>query len=158
MHWAIRNGDPDIGVSIHRMDEEFDSGGILVQESGIALADDVIPDHLWSAVDSCVERLLPVALDHVGNGFPGTVQREDRASYAGWMEPGFSYVDWNHTRSRIHNQVRALRFGSSGRSGPVADVAGERVRVLRTSVDPVVGAVQVPCADGPLWVVESLPE
>ncbi|WP_327236237.1 formyltransferase family protein [Streptomyces sp. NBC_01317] len=158
VHWAIRNGDPDIGVSIHRMDEEFDSGGILVQESGIALADDVIPDQLWSVVDTCIERLLPAALDHVADGFPGTAQREDQASYAGWMEPGFSYVDWNHTRSRIHNQVRALRFGSSGRSGPIADVAGERVRVLRTSVDPVGGAVAVRCADGPLWVVESLPE
>ncbi|MEK8142348.1 formyltransferase family protein [Streptomyces sp. M10(2022)] len=43
VNWAIRNGDKEIGVSIHWMESEFDSGGILAQEAGIALGDDVAP-------------------------------------------------------------------------------------------------------------------
>ncbi|WSB99647.1 formyltransferase family protein [Streptomyces scopuliridis] len=156
VNWAIRNGDPDIGVSIHWMDEEFDSGGILIQESGIVLDDDVLPERIWGAVDEFISRLLPTALERVTEGFPGTAQCAAHASYAGWMEPGFSRIDWQHTRSRIHHQVRAIRFGSSGRSGPTALVAGKWIRVLRTSLEPADG-VEVRCADGPLWIVESMP-
>ncbi|MEV8389696.1 MULTISPECIES: formyltransferase family protein [unclassified Streptomyces] len=156
VNWAIRNGDPEIGVTIHRMDEEFDSGGILIQESGIVLDDDVLPERIWGAVDGFISRLLPTALERVSEGFPGVAQCAASASYAGWMEPDFFRIDWGHTRSRIHNQVRAARFGSSGTSGPAAWVAGERIRVLRTSLEPADG-VEVKCADGPLWIVESMP-
>ncbi|MFJ2674626.1 methionyl-tRNA formyltransferase [Streptomyces sp. NPDC087525] len=156
VNWAIRNGDPEIGVSIHWMDEEFDSGGILIQESGIALDDDVLPARVWSAVDGFISRLLPTALARAADGFPGTPQCAAHASYAGWMEPEFSRIDWGHSRGRIHHQVRATRFGSSGRSGPTAWVAGEWIRVVRTSLEPADG-VEVTCADGPLWITESMP-
>ncbi|MEV0776586.1 formyltransferase family protein [Streptomyces sp. NPDC050428] len=156
VNWAIRNGDSEIGVTVHHMTEEFDSGGILVQESGIALDDDVVPDLLWNEVDEVIARLLPAALTRVEEGFPGIAQREDQASYAGWMEPGFSCIDWSHTRNAIHNQVRATRFGSSGKSGPIANLPGEQIRVLRTSLEPT-GGRQVMCADGPLWIVASMP-
>ncbi|MFE2035916.1 methionyl-tRNA formyltransferase [Streptomyces scopuliridis] len=156
VNWAIRNGDPEIGVTIHWMDEEFDSGGILIQESGIVLDDDVLPERIWGAVDGFISRLLPTALERVGEGFPGTAQCAAQASYAGWMEPAFSRIDWGHTRSRIHHQVRATRFGSSGTSGPTALVADKWIKVLRTSLEPADG-VEVTCADGPLWIVESMP-
>ncbi|MFD6989034.1 methionyl-tRNA formyltransferase [Streptomyces sp. NPDC059943] len=154
VNWAIRNGDREIGVTVHRMNEEFDSGEILVQESGIALDDDVVPDRLWGEVDRYIARLLPAALTHVEKGVSGTAQREDQASYAGWMEPEFSYVDWGHTKNEIHNQVRATRFGSSGKSGPIAKLSGKQIRVLRTSLEPT-GGRRAMCADGPLWIVES---
>lgn len=41
--WAIRNGDPDLGVTVHRMDEEFDTGPVLAQQGGVPLPDDVTP-------------------------------------------------------------------------------------------------------------------
>lgn len=154
VNWAIRNGDSEIGVSVHRMTEEFDSGDILVQESGIALDDDVVPDRLWAEVDRYIARLLPIALAQVEKGVSGVVQRDDQASYAGWMEPEFSYVDWGRTRREIHNQVRAMRFGSSGKSGPLAKLSGKQIRLLRTSLEPT-GGRRAMCADGPLWIVES---
>ncbi|MFI7353663.1 methionyl-tRNA formyltransferase [Streptomyces avidinii] len=156
VNWAIRNGDPEIGVSIHWMEEEFDAGRVLVQESGIALDDDVVPDKLWNDVDEAIDRLLPAALRRVVEGYPGRAQQGDGHAYAGWMEEGFYRVDWRETRRVIHNQVRAIRFGSSGKSGPVARVADDWVRILRTSLEPGQG-VEMKCADGPLWVVDSLP-
>lgn len=33
--WAIRNGDAEIGLTVHRMDEQFDTGPILAQRGGI---------------------------------------------------------------------------------------------------------------------------
>ncbi|MFJ6102554.1 methionyl-tRNA formyltransferase [Streptomyces sp. NPDC092359] len=156
VNWAIRNGDRETGVSVHWMESEFDSGGILAQEGGIMLADDVVPPLLWEEVDRSVERLLPVALAGAAAGSPGSLQDEGAATYAGWMEPGFSRIDWGHGRETVHNQVRAVRFGSSGRSGPVAVVAGRPLRVLRTSLRPADGT-EVVCGDGPVWITESVP-
>ncbi|MFE2494686.1 formyltransferase family protein [Streptomyces scopuliridis] len=85
VNWAIRNGDPEIGVSIHWMDEEFDSGGILIQESGIVLDDDVLPGRIWGAVDGFISRFLPTALERVGEGFPGTAQSRADAFSVGEM-------------------------------------------------------------------------
>jgi methionyl-tRNA formyltransferase len=44
--WAIRNGDPEVGLTIHRMDERFDAGPILTQRGGIPLDEDVTPQRL----------------------------------------------------------------------------------------------------------------
>ncbi len=156
VNWAIRNGDKEIGVSIHWMESTFDSGGILVQEAGIALSDDVAPQLLWEEVDRYIEQLLPRALSLAVAGSPGTPQDEGAATYAGWMEPEFSQIDWSNARAEIHNQVRAIRFGSSGRSGPIATVADRRLRVLRTSLRPADG-IKVMCGDGPVWITESVP-
>nr|WP_202523665.1 formyltransferase family protein [Kitasatospora sp. SID7827] len=156
VNWAIRNGDEEIGVSVHWMADGFDTGGILAQRAGIPLADDVLPEPLWREVDAHVEQLLPTALEQAERGSPGIPQDEAAASYAGWMEPAFSRIDWADARTAVHHQVRAFRFGSSGRSGPVAVVDGRRVRVLRTSLLPADG-VEVACGDGPLWVTGTLP-
>ncbi|MFJ6432599.1 methionyl-tRNA formyltransferase [Streptomyces sp. NPDC091416] len=156
VNWAIRNGDKEIGVSIHWMESAFDSGGILAQEAGIALGDDVAPQPLWAEVDRCIERLLPRALSLAVAGSPGTPQEESSATYAGWMEPAFSEIDWSASREAVHNQVRAIRFASSGRSGPVALVNDRRVRVLRTSLRPADG-FRVMCGDGHVWITESVP-
>ena len=161
IHWAIRNGDPDVGVTIHRMDEAFDTGRVIVQRGGVPLPDEVVPEELFRQLDAVTCGLLPFALNRVRAGFPGEPQNEADASYAGWMEPGFSFIDWSRTAREIHNQVRAFRFGVPGPPGPVAQVGGRRVAVLRTRLDPPVdgeqAGVRMGCADGPLWVTESVP-
>ncbi|WP_445402436.1 methionyl-tRNA formyltransferase [Streptomyces sp. LE64] len=153
IHWAVRNGDPETGVTVHWMDERFDTGNVLVQEGGVRLPDDVVPAVLFDEVDRVIGRLLPTALERAAAGDPGEPQDSAGASYAGWWEPSFSTVDWGWPARRIHDQVRALRFGSSGRSGPRARLDGARVTVLRTSLMPAPG-VEVACGDGPLWVTE----
>ena len=58
----------------------------------------------------------------------------------------------------MHNQVRAwaMTFGMYDIVAPVAELDGERVKLLRTSlVDPGGDARRVECGDGPIWIVES---
>jgi methionyl-tRNA formyltransferase len=158
IHWAIRNGDPEIGVTIHRMDETFDTGPIIVQKGGVPLegTDEVDADLLFERLDALTAELLPIALERVAGGFPGEPQEETGASYAPWMEPGFSRIDWSRTRREIHNQVRTFRFGVRGSPGPVGRLGDGWVRVLRTSLDTAAGTA-VECSDGPIWLLESVP-
>ena len=61
--WAIRNGDLYLGVTAHRMNEEFDAGPILAQRGGIPIPDDVTPASLWPVLSPVLRRVLAVALD-----------------------------------------------------------------------------------------------
>ncbi|WP_338056120.1 methionyl-tRNA formyltransferase [Saccharopolyspora spinosa] len=153
--WAIRNGDADMGVTIHRMDGEFDTGNIIVQRGGIPLDDDITQESLSARINPVIGDLLSIALERVATGFPGTPQDDSEASYAGFMEPGFSHVDWSHTARDIHNQVRTFRHMGSGR-GPLGQIDGRWVKILRTSTTRAEG-IRVDCADGPLWVTEFVP-
>ncbi|WP_370948126.1 methionyl-tRNA formyltransferase [Amycolatopsis sp. cg5] len=149
---ALRNGDRTIGVTVHRMTERFDAGPVLAQRDDISLGEDVSAAQLWKSLNPVVGELLATALE-LGDGEP---QDESKASYAGYLEPEFSVVDWSQPARVIHDQVRTWRFIGAG-LGPVATVGGRRVKVLRTRLEPGEG-IEVNCGDGPLWIVESAPD
>jgi methionyl-tRNA formyltransferase len=73
------------------------------------------------------------------------------------FEEDYAYVDWSQTAREIHNQVRAwhLTFGMGPVPGPIAELDGERVKLLRTSLtDPGDWAREVETGDGQIWIVE----
>lgn len=156
LSWAIRNGETEFGMTIHRMDPELDTGAILAQEA-VPLDDEHSWEELTPKLQAVVGRLLPVALSRVEAGDPGDPQDESTASYETFFEPEYVEIDWSRPREEVARQVRAWRFG--GRLdglGALTDLDGKRMRVLRVSLDPADGA-EMQCADGPLWIVESEP-
>ena len=157
--WAIRNGDPEIGITVHRMTSEMDSGPIYAQ-SAVPVPDDADP-----AVDGLerfqglANRLVAEALARVTAGDPGDPQDEAEATYAGIFEPAYVEVDWSNDARFIHNQTRGWKMSPpvGGRRGPLAELDGRRVRLLRTQLDGERGGLRVDCGDGPLWVLDSEP-
>ncbi|RCG31890.1 methionyl-tRNA formyltransferase [Sphaerisporangium album] len=155
IQWAIRNGDADIGVTAHWMDERIDTGNIIVQHGGIELPEYVTFEELWPRVTPVIQKLVGEALDRAADGYMGVPQNEDEATYARMMEPAYSYIDWSQPARRIHDQVRTFHYGA-GIPGPFAKLGAGWVRVARTDLNPGAG-VRVECADGPLWIVEAEP-
>lgn len=153
--WAIRNGDPYLGVTVHRMNEEFDAGPVLAQQDGIPIPDDVTSESLWAGLAPVLRGQLAVALERAPDPAAGEPQVTDGVSYAGLMEPEFSVVDTTKTAREVHNQVRTFRFIGPGR-GSVATVDGRSLKVLGTSLTPVEG-LRLDCADSPVWITASEP-
>ncbi|MFM9449205.1 methionyl-tRNA formyltransferase [Streptomyces acidiscabies] len=153
--WAIRNGDADLGVTVHRMDEAFDTGPVLAQQGGVPLPDDVTPRSLWTDLSPVLREQLSIALGRVRDPSAGEPQSADGVSYAGLLEPEFFAVDTTMTARQVHNQVRTFHFMGPG-LGPAATVNGHRLKVLRTSLTPVNG-IRLDCADAPVWITASEP-
>jgi methionyl-tRNA formyltransferase len=151
--WAVRNGDPSIGITVHRMSETIDAGPVLAQAEGIPLPEEITHQDVWELIKRAVPGLLADALDRLADGDPGTPQDERKATYAGFPPADWHEVTWRDTRFRTHNQVRVLRLLNGGQ-GPVVDLEGRRVQVHRTSLTGGEGA-RVECADGPLWMTYS---
>jgi methionyl-tRNA formyltransferase len=154
IHWAVRHGDPEAGVTVHWMDESFDTGRILVQRGGVGLPDDLDGDSVFSQIQELSRELLSDALELAAAGRTGTVQSGEGATYEGMMGPQDAVVDWSAGRRDIHNLVRAFRFGRFPVPGPLALVDGRWVSVLKSRLEPGDG-VRMECGDGPLWIVES---
>lgn len=156
--WALRNGDEELGFTYHRMDAGLDTGAILAVGSA-PLAGVEGPEALLELVFGLALALLPQALVRVEAGDPGDRQDDAAASYAGFFEPEYAEVDWSRPALEVHRQVRAWWSSTvrEGPHGPLAVLAGERVRVLRTRLDDAEGGTRVECGDGPIWVVETAP-
>ena len=157
--WAVRNGDAELGFTIHRMDASFDTGALLAQAAA-PLAGIQGPDEVFALMFELAGRLLPRALARVEAGDPGDPQPAEGASYAGFFEPEYAELDWSRTAAEVHRQVLAWGVAATrpGARGPRAVVDGEQVRILRARLDDAEGGVCMECADGPLWVVETLRE
>lgn len=154
--WAIRNGDPTGGVTVHWMDEGFDTGNILAQQDGIPLADDITWKNYCDVAMPVLHSLLMKSLDLAADGYPGEPQNDDAATYAGFMEDDFSIIDWSNSAREIHNQVRTHRYMRSP-IHPLARVGGDWLRIVRTSLEPTDGR-EIICGDSrSLWLLESAP-
>ncbi len=156
--WTVRNGDRELGYSIHRMDADFDTGPLLAQ--GTTPIDDVEDSsELFERMVTLLGSLLPNALARVEKGDPGDPQPDGQATYAAFFEPEYVEIDWSQTATEVRRRVLAWRVAATrpGAHGALTTLRGERVRVLRVRFDDAEGGTRVDCADAALWIVEAEP-
>jgi methionyl-tRNA formyltransferase len=114
INWAIINNEPDIGVTVHVMNDGVDTGDILVQRllpiawhdtygSMLTRVQDVVPDVVLEAVDA------------LAAGRETRTPQPALGSYFVARGPGDEWIDWGETSLRIYNKIRAL-----GAPGPGA--------------------------------------
>jgi methionyl-tRNA formyltransferase len=142
------------------MDAELDTGPILAQAVVPMLDDDFGIDVVGPRMGAVAIGLLPQVLARIAAGDPGDPQPTEGVTWAGHFDEDYAAVDWTQPARRIHDQVRAwaFTFGLSPVVGPIAELDGRRVRVIRTSLtDPGGNARQVETGEGPLWIVEWEP-
>jgi len=160
LSWALREGDGQFGMTWHRMDAELDTGAILAQKT-IPIEDDwTTIEEMGPALIQGAFDLLPRVLERLAAGDPGDLQPTEGVSWAGTFEEDYATVDWSQPARKIHDQVRAwhLTFGMSPVVGPIAELDGERLKILRTSLtDPGGDAREARCGDGSIWITESEP-
>jgi methionyl-tRNA formyltransferase len=156
--WAIRDGDGEFGITWHRMDAELDTGPILAQATVPMQDDDFDIAAVGPRMGAVALQLLPRVLERVAAGDPGDPQPAHGVTWAGHFGDDYLAVDWSRPARQIHDQVRAWRFSFALVAGPIAELDGMRVRLLRTSLaDPGTRGRRVETGDGPIWVLEWEP-
>ena len=153
--WAIREGDEEIGVTIHRMDAELDTGPILAQRP-FPLGELQPPETFYPAMGQVVGEALAEALERLVAGDEGTPQ-EEGGSYESFFTEDDVWLDLSRPALEVHRLTWAWRYAMAlgGARGALLELDGTPMRVLATSLTEVEGAQQLECADGSLWVVET---
>lgn len=172
--WTLRNDEPEVGLTFHRMDARFDTGPILAQGRR-PLSDTDTVELILGHVMDLAQELIPEVLTRVRWGDVGEAQAEEGVSQAGHFEDSYRELDWSQPARAVHLRARACRMASWRAGMPsvaLATLEGQRLQVLSTSlVEEARGrqaepgtllqrdgeALLVQCGDAPLWVTQSEP-
>jgi methionyl-tRNA formyltransferase len=158
--WAIRAGDAESGVTLHRLESVYDTGDVIAQHR-VAIAPD---DDAWSLARKLDRASLSLLVDAAGRlargeTLAGTPQDEAAATWAPRPDEGHLAVRWKAPSDEVLRLVRAaaplpgagcrlgdvdvrlLRASRASEPGPRALLPGEAF----VSAD---GALAVRCGDG----------
>lgn len=109
-NWALLNGEPRIGLTVHRMaPDELDAGPVLLKDFFPANAATYITE-VYDWMEETVPLLCVRALTQLRDG-QADFTDQDRDS-AGWLRcyprrPEDGLIDWHLPAPRIHSLVRA---------------------------------------------------
>jgi len=124
--WQICCGVNKSGITIHYVDEKFDTGNILGQlEVPINSTDtpQELADKTGRVAGPLMEKILTEIEVNAPNRVTGQVQanRDDRSRYFSrwkWENRDFLRIDWSQTAKKINNFVRACTQESYKYNGP----------------------------------------
>ena len=108
MNWQLINGEKEIGITVHFIDDGIDSGDIILQDS--------IPIHMDDDLNDLHTKCLPIAINILIKAIEqienGTVYRRKQninmASYLPLRTPKDSIIDWKKTGFELHRFINAL--------------------------------------------------
>jgi len=106
--WALLNDETETGVTMHYMDEHFDTGEIIAQRRVPIYFDDTWRDiqaHISVETDKMLEEEIPKLLAGTNTRRP---QDESRAKKWPRRHPEDGQIDWHQSVHYIYNLVRAL--------------------------------------------------
>ncbi|MGW5034932.1 methionyl-tRNA formyltransferase [Streptomyces nigra] len=105
--WALINGESEVGVTAHVMDEELDAGDIVRQEAVLVGPRDTATDLFHRTVDLIAPVTLG-ALDLIASGRTRfTPQDRSRASFFHKRSVEDSRMDWTWPAEDLERLVRA---------------------------------------------------
>ncbi|WP_061289259.1 methionyl-tRNA formyltransferase [Herbidospora cretacea] len=129
--WALINGEPEVGVTAHRMTEDLDAGDILIQRSVPVLPTHTATDLFFATVD-LIAPIVHEGLDLIESGRAvWTPQDRSQASFFHKRAVEDSRIDWTWPAEDLERLVRAQ---SDPYPNAFTSYKGERVRVLEASV------------------------
>jgi methionyl-tRNA formyltransferase len=137
LNWALINDEPEVGVTAHMMNAEFDAGDIILQRRTPVSDDDTIVD-LFDRTLAMFGPITVDALELVASGRrEWTPQDRTAASYFHRRSDEDNRIDWSWPARDIFNLVRAQ---VDPYPNAYCFYGGERLRVLRARVtDDVIG-------------------
>jgi len=107
-NWAIINGEPETGVSLHRMVAKPDAGNLVDQMAVAILPNDTALEvfhKVTLAAETVMLRSLPGLID---GSIRETPLNLAAGSYYGGRKPADGRIDPHWPAQRIHNLVRAV--------------------------------------------------
>ncbi|MDE3238718.1 MAG: methionyl-tRNA formyltransferase, partial [Paracoccaceae bacterium] len=149
IHRAIMAGDAETGVCIMQMDEGLDTGAVLLRKATAIGAEETTAD-LHDRLSGMGAAAILETLEHL-DGLTPEPQPEDGVTYARKIDKAEAQVDFSRPAAEVDRLIRGL----SPFPGAWVDVAGERLKLLRSRVvagqgapGQVLDGLTIACGEG----------
>jgi methionyl-tRNA formyltransferase len=128
---AIMAGDHETGVTVMKMDEGLDTGGVVMQQGRVQLDTDWTAGEIHDKLKLIGASLMLNALAALEKGqLHLTPQPTEGVTYAAKIDNGETRVDWTKPWKHVHDHCRGL----SPFPGAWCELAGAgRIKILRTT-------------------------
>jgi methionyl-tRNA formyltransferase len=132
VNWAIINGEQEIGLTAHQIDEGIDTGAVLLQRTLPIRWSDTYADVL-RAVVRAMPDLVATTVRGVAEGSLTPIAQPAAGTYYGGRIPGDEWLDWRESSRDLYNKIRGIT-----RPGPGARTILEArpVTIWRAEYDP----------------------
>ena len=159
---AVMAGDTESGVTVMKMDEGLDTGGMALIER-VAIGPDMTAGDLHDRLAAIGGDLMHRALGALERGSLQVVPQPDSGvTYAEKISKAETRIDWSRPAREVHNHIRGLSpfpgswFELPGEKAPV------RVKVLRSTLVSGSGApgtalddnLTISCGEGAIRIIE----
>lgn len=148
IHRAIMAGDAETGICIMQMEAGLDTGPVLLRESTPIGVEETTAD-LHDRLSIMGSRMIVQVLGDLPA--LATPQTEQEVIYATKIDKSEARIDWSRPAIEIDRLIRGL----SPFPGAWCDVAGERVKLLRSRLTAGAGTpgevlhgMTIACGDG----------
>lgn len=152
---AVLAGDAETGVCVMAMEAGLDTGPVLLREATPIGAEDTAGD-LHDRLAAMGARLMVDALRRIDALAPAP-QPEAGVTYAAKIDKAEARIDWTRPAAEVDRLIRGL----SPFPGAWCEIAGERVKLLRSRLAEGAGApgealddrLTVACGEGAVRVL-----
>ncbi|MCT4334213.1 methionyl-tRNA formyltransferase [Paracoccus sp. YLB-12] len=155
IHRAVMAGDAETGVAIMQMQAGLDTGPVLSEARTVIGAEDTTGD-LHDRLSVMGADLIADVLPRLP--LPAVAQPEDGVTYASKIDKAEARIDWARPAAEVDRKIRGL----SPVPGAWCEIAGERVKLLRSRLAPgagapgdVLGGFRVACGDGAVEITQA---
>lgn len=127
LNWAIINGEDKTGVTVHFIDEDIDTGDIILQRE-IPIKDDDYINDILSQVKEIYPKIVSEAVDRIKKDEVNPEPQKGDGFYCPKRRPEDGLIDWNNDAEDIYNLIRAV---SRPYPGAFTFIDGEKVYIWR---------------------------
>ena len=156
IHRAIMAGDAETGICIMQMEAGLDTGPVLLCERTEIGAEETTAD-LHDRLSAMGANLIVEALGRL-DALKPQPQPEEGVTYAAKIDKAEARVDWTRPAAEVDRLIRGL----SPFPGAWCEIAGERVKLLRSRVvegqgapGMVLSGFTIACGAGAVEILEA---
>jgi len=131
----IYDGFPTLGATLHRTEEEFDTGVVYSLQTA-PLPDPVTPEAIFAVWPGLMMRAFAEGVEAAVSGAHGTPQDHSKATYAAQFSPEEYWLNWAEPKAVVQRKAAALNlFGAASARAHIAGkpYAIQRVEALAES-------------------------
>jgi len=126
INWALLQGEPRIGMTLHRMVKSADAGAIVDQD-GVAIGPRDNAEIAFRKVLPCARRIISRQIDALLTGTAKETPQDDtHATYFGGRKPEDGRILWTQTSKQIFDLIRAV---TDPYPGAFSDIGDSRLMV-----------------------------
>lgn len=126
--WAIINNETITGITAHFIDDQCDTGDIVLQKE-IVISQEMTGAEVLAQYEIFYPIMIREIYEKIRNGSLSPVKQDhSKATYFGKRTPEDGQIDWNWQKERIKNWVRAQAHPYPG---AFSFVDGEKITIDR---------------------------